>query len=1635
MRISKNTYDAVKGDYLNVPTSQAPNRYLKYPSSVNGTKYYAENDAKNDGSIFYPGAGENVDSNDDHSGSTIFEAIPNSGDDIPKTYREIDKSTGEAATDATNSDSIGYLNGTIDSKDNKTTSFLGKRDNNIPKQSISTALSNSANGKYVFTRSLINNGDDPEINLGGDTSISDINAAVNTTLSNSARGSITGKSSTKTTDSNAISAFGTDLTNIYTTTDSLGNSSNYSKITSSVGSQDTNSEDVSLSDTLKDTALDALSAQTGISGKTVSSVTSLVNSLMGSSDVNISNLGASLAYLDSWKSSNYKSLHTLDWMETPYLNPSANVANTMSNDLRGTLGNSSAIDTTSVKSTLSTIASSLLGKSTTNTIASLAGVDSDWDATSSELTNLNSTTKDTIYTTKPGMTIKSKASVIEDITGNSSQYFVTSGKERNIDTAISSIRSKEVENSLSSTGRNFMKETSSDVSIKKKLDTYTANYYNTKSGKYINKKDESDFYGFNLSDRELRMIALLKQRNTYNKKLGYIYIRPTGASYNSFTENTDSSANTMQIPFEFNPTISEGAVTANYASETLLGRLGKFNIYTGTDLSSLTIETTYIALTPDTIDTDLEANSNKQYSTDAWQYYWTNNRIEQLELMFRSLVFPDVTNSDYLIKPPLIELHLCNNDGMDADTVGDLYKYPYVNGYVDKKAVNAIGGSTGTYLNVSVTLSGSEAVGRYKKYIVNSCQISPVSEDYINYPSLYGRKYNSSNASSMGQNAAWHVATGTNTTTTTNEDGTTTSSSSTCGYAGYSRKLGFKVTLSCTEVTENYIDLVPDFQAYYNAWSDKKALADDASAYADSYFGTSSNGTSSYQSAEDIITGSIATVASSLANSEDKLNELFGEAETLSKLYAKSLSKSDSKGYESDFTYEIGKFNYDYNDYGALGSKSTLNTYYWANLKFSESENYIDISSSKYLTSLKYKDSYKTTLNNMKSDFITYLPVKITSSKDFTTIGNSKVDNLKFYADNSRQQTKELTLLSKNDSLCIIDDSKTFSFSQLPIYKSSGKTKIVDAEVSSSSKSYVSAFNLLNKLMEGYDTMNDIIDSYPKSSSADGSTIINTIKDDKTLSINNKHAYDYFSGICNDASAIIGKDVLGGNTIADMCGIVQYNLGIYKAWIDTYYSGNSYAKILTYDGNYSSDEVKILYSSDYVLNDDSFNLSNDIDALMSAISESSSDVADKLSTLKSDVNTVNKNISHANSIRKDAKNKKIQFGRKFAGGTLTLKLLIECASDCVSISNKIAEGNYGYENAKCTNYIALQKVYNLLNSQDSAMKMALSKNRQALLNENDNIYGVEACGTQLSSLSTVYFDYSLLSDPCSIIQDDRSAMSSNIENILSSSNIYETYYPVTNLSSCMATGSVQVKTSDGNTALIYKEFATSYKIIGFTKIYNAMIDSYNLAVSKCKILANESNCSLSAVNGADETSETTSANLFGTIKENEYADISDKFKSALTSILSLKKTADSCVESIRENFERTNIESNFEYMAKKNNDKPLSSGIQTLSTNLSSFTSYGIKNYKGLTKNLSGETYYCYKSEDTSGELDYSLKVNAFGDWANKPSTELKDFSDINVAGTIPKAYYDYLSSSELKDKLSVASSTEAISNYGKLTT
>ena len=57
MRISKNTYDAVKGDYLNVPTSQAPNRYLKYPSSVNGTKYYAENDAKNDGSIFYPGAG------------------------------------------------------------------------------------------------------------------------------------------------------------------------------------------------------------------------------------------------------------------------------------------------------------------------------------------------------------------------------------------------------------------------------------------------------------------------------------------------------------------------------------------------------------------------------------------------------------------------------------------------------------------------------------------------------------------------------------------------------------------------------------------------------------------------------------------------------------------------------------------------------------------------------------------------------------------------------------------------------------------------------------------------------------------------------------------------------------------------------------------------------------------------------------------------------------------------------------------------------------------------------------------------------------------------------------------------------------------------------------------------------------------------------------------------------------------------------------------------------------------------------------------------------------------------------------------------------------------------------------------
>ena len=672
-------------------------------------------------------------------------------------------------------------------------------------------------------------------------------------------------------------------------------------INSEVNSQDNDSD---LGTQLLNTALNSVGNLVGVTANSINNIKNLFST-------DTENIKTNNLLLDQWKSEHYKKFHTTDWTSVQTLNPTENAANTAMSDLRGELGKTTGGLTSLVAPKNSwakaglQLADTLLGTSLVNSVANTAGTftqneigDSAWQADADELAALNTVTKDTMYTGKPGIRFKAKADMVQNIATNDASASIFGAtrysnkkdiKETTYGSDFEQLRSNQIGASRLSKIRTMILNQDNTFTKKKmsynlkEAKTLYGSLYNlneTTGGGYAWQRDSD--YG--LSDEEAQLITLLKNKNTYNKTLGYLYIRPFyDYEINSalLEEKTNNGFGVFDIPFEFNPNISESAMQANYQQETLLGRLGQFHIYTGTNLSTITMELTYYALTPDTLSAEDQNNIGRQYGTDAWQYYWNNSMIEAIELKLRSLVLADyVSDNNYLIKPPLVEIHLENSQGENYDTVGDLYKYP---GSVSWNETTNIANITNTVGSNYLAKSGTS---RYKKYIVNSVQIDKISEADILYPSLYGRQYNNNYNTAIQQNPRFHL--------TTSEKGNK-------GYSGYSRKKGFKASLQLTEVTENFLDLVPDFKAYYDAWSYKQIYGNTVSSYAEVSLGIDS---SKYQSVEDVLTVSAATLSSSLASKDEQIDALFDEAEQLAGLYAKSLTEVDSKP-----KFNIGLFN------------------------------------------------------------------------------------------------------------------------------------------------------------------------------------------------------------------------------------------------------------------------------------------------------------------------------------------------------------------------------------------------------------------------------------------------------------------------------------------------------------------------------------------------------------------------------------------------------------------------------------------------------------------------------------------------------------------------------------------------------
>ena len=265
--------------------------------------------------------------------------------------------------------------------------------------------------------------------------------------------------------------------------------------------------------------------------------------------------------------------------------------------------------------------------------------------------------------------------------------------------------------------------------------------------------------------------------------IGCLYVEPF--------YNTNSNVTVFSIPFQFNPEIKEGAIKANYEEEKILGRITSARYYINTDSDPVTLTTKYIC----TCDQDFKGNDavanntinfGKTHLDKNWHEYWTQNELIKIENTYRSLVFP-LKDDKYMVRPPVVQIYIGNNT--ENPTVRNVLTYPLTMPKIGdgdlKESAKSVSGAT--YFEHSLSFNETsvnkenekdkvdkKGYFNVKRYVVTSVSI----EDLEN---TNGWNYN----------------------VNTNIPGT---------------KRGFIVTLSLSETTRNFLDLVPDFKAYYDVW-------------------------------------------------------------------------------------------------------------------------------------------------------------------------------------------------------------------------------------------------------------------------------------------------------------------------------------------------------------------------------------------------------------------------------------------------------------------------------------------------------------------------------------------------------------------------------------------------------------------------------------------------------------------------------------------------------------------------------------------------------------------------------------------------------------------------------------------------
>ena len=263
--------------------------------------------------------------------------------------------------------------------------------------------------------------------------------------------------------------------------------------------------------------------------------------------------------------------------------------------------------------------------------------------------------------------------------------------------------------------------------------------------------------------------------------IGCLYVEPF--------YNTNSNVNVFSIPFQFNPEIKEGAIKANYEEEKILGRITSARYYINTDSDPVTLTTKYIC----TCDQDFKGNDavanntinfGKIHLDKNWHEHWTQNELIKIENAYRSLVFP-LKDGDYMVRPPVVQIYIGNNE--KNPTVRNVLTYPLT--------MPKIG--DGDLEQSSKSISG----GKYFEHSLSFNETNAKKEDKKGYFNVKRYVVTSVSIEDLENTNGWNYNVNKN-------------------IPGIKR--GFIVTLSLSETTRNFLDLVPDFKAYYDVWNIEK---------------------------------------------------------------------------------------------------------------------------------------------------------------------------------------------------------------------------------------------------------------------------------------------------------------------------------------------------------------------------------------------------------------------------------------------------------------------------------------------------------------------------------------------------------------------------------------------------------------------------------------------------------------------------------------------------------------------------------------------------------------------------------------------------------------------------------------------